>query len=69
MKSGKPLVVNFEMLHCPPCNAKKAEAIPQMQKTLDGRAQIANLDPTSESTQHLWASWHEHERLPQWLSC
>lgn len=53
MKSGKPLVVNFEMLHCPPCNAKKAEAIPQMQKTLDGRAQIANLDPTSESTQHL----------------
>lgn len=61
IKSGQDLVVNFEMFGCGPCNNKKDQAIPQMQKMLDGRAQILNFDGANEQTSHLLSKFGMNE--------
>ncbi len=49
-RTGKPLIVNFEMTHCVPCKQKQAEALPEMTKELAGKATILNMDPNSPET-------------------
>lgn len=52
-KTGKPLVINFEMENCTPCIKKQAEALPAMSKELANRATILNMDPNSAATEKM----------------
>lgn len=54
-KAGLPLVVNFEGRGCQPCLAKKNEANPELEKALDGKAVMLNMDASEEATREFLA--------------
>ncbi|MDX1987229.1 MAG: hypothetical protein SFV17_11135 [Candidatus Obscuribacter sp.] len=54
-KAGLPLVVNFEGRGCAPCLAKKNEANPELEKALDGKAVMLNMDASEDATREFLA--------------